>query len=268
MRTLKGLVIGVALLCVFWAVPAHATIDWTDGFEYANDTALGAVWAHSCLGNPGVSSVRLHSGTKSVRLVFNGVAGHDPGAGGCFIDRALPAKSDTLYTRFYIYMENFTVNNVQTKMTFQGQEGAWPSFWWSMNYGSPNLGIQVQGIIFDNGSQDTQSLFGGAIPQNQWACIETRITMSTPGVDNGIVQGWINGAQSINKTTQRMRPATPNQGTLPTAQFGFVRLYTQHGVGVIYYDDYAVSRDARIGCAGSPSGDMQAPRAPSNFNFR
>ena len=43
MQTLKGLVIGVALLGIFWAIPAHATIDWEDGFEYANDAALGTV---------------------------------------------------------------------------------------------------------------------------------------------------------------------------------------------------------------------------------
>ncbi|MBU6482891.1 MAG: hypothetical protein KGS09_20415, partial [Nitrospirae bacterium] len=220
--------------------------------EYADDTAFGAVWAHSCLGNPGISTARPFSGSNSVKLVYKGTVGVDPGAGGCFMDRYLPAKSDTLYTRFYMYMENFTVNSTGTKVAFQGQEGAYPSFWWVMENGVPQLDVAVQGIILDNGAQDTQTVFGGMIPQNQWVCVELRTTMSTPGVDNGIVQQWINGTQTmtINKTNQRMRAATLNQQNSPTAQFQFVRLYTQHGWGTIYYDDYAVSRDARIGCGG------------------
>ena len=245
-------------------VSSHATVDWNEGFEYANDTSFGAVWSHSCLGNPGISTLRPFSGSKSLRLVFNGVAGVDPGAGGCFVDRYLPARSDTLYTRFYMYMENFTVNQTQTKITNSGQEGLYPSFWWSMNFGSPNLGVNVQGIILDNGVQETVNLYGGGIPQNQWACIETRITMSAPGVDNGIVQAWINGAQTLNKTNQRMRAATLNQHNSPTTQFQLVRLYTQSGRGVIYYDNYAVSRDARIGCSGSPppTSDTTPPVPP------
>lgn len=263
----RALIFSLVVTAILSLVPisSHATVDWNDGFEYANDTSLGAVWAHSCLGNPGVSTLRPFSGSKSLRLVFNGVAGVDPGAGGCFIDRYLPAKSDTLYTRFYMYMENFTVNSTQTKVTFHGQDSGYPSFWWSMSFGSTSLGVQVQGIILNNGVLSTENVIGGSIPQNQWVCIETRLTMSTPGVDNGIVQAWINGAQTINKTNQRMRSATLNQQNTPTAGFQVVRLYVQHGRGVIYYDEYAVSRDARIGCSGSPApaSDTTPPTPPT-----
>jgi hypothetical protein len=262
--------IGVVLLSVCWTMPAHATIDWVEGFEYANDAALGAVWSYSCLGNPGVSTLRPRNGTKSLRLVYNGVAGVDPGAGGCFIDRNLAAPGETLYIRYYTYLENFTANSVGTKINFHGNVGFYPSFWWDMT-SSRLLWVAVQGIILDNGTRNTENVYtSGVIPQNQWACVELRETMSTPGVDNGILQAWINGVQVLNKTNQRMRPAT-STGTppaSPTANFTFVRLYTQHGLGVIYYDDYAVSRDARIGCTASPSGDGQAPRAPSDFSFR
>ena len=94
MRTLKGLVIGVALLCVFWTIPAHATVDWEDGFEYANDAALGAVWPHSCLGNPGVSTLRPFSGSKSLRLVFTGHVGIDPNM--LLFQTRLPTTSNSL----------------------------------------------------------------------------------------------------------------------------------------------------------------------------
>ena len=169
MRTLKGLVIGVALLCVFWTIPAHATVDWDESFEYANDTAFGIVWDHSCLGNPGISTTRAHSGTKSVRLRYTGTVGVDPGAGGCFMDRPHTA-SDTLYMRMWMYLDNFQVNAVGTKVQAQGPIGKYPSVWWDMESGNTVLSVVVQGIILANGSQDSQVVFGGgAIPQNQWA---------------------------------------------------------------------------------------------------
>jgi len=246
-------------------ISSHAKVDWNDSFEYANDASLGAVWEYSCLGNPGVSTDRAFSGSKSLKETFRGTAGVDPGAGGCFLNRYLPAASDTMYNRFYMYMQNFTVNSTGTKTTANGPNGFYPSIWWILDFGAPNLGAHVQGIILDNGSQGTQRLPGGNIPQNQWVCVETRATMSSPGVDNGIVQQWINGQPTINKTNQRMRAATLNQKNSPTAQFQVLTLYTQHGVGTIYYDDYAVSRDARIGCSGSPApaSDTTPPTPPS-----
>ena len=40
-------------------------------------------------------------------------------------------------------------------------------------------------------------------------------------------------------------------------------------MGIIYYDDYAVSRDARIGCNGSPAlSDTTPPATPSGFTAR
>ena len=271
-RSKRILFLFLGTMAVMSSLPisSHATVDWNEGFEYANDTAFGAVWDHSCLGNPGISTARAFSGSRSVRLVYRGVADLNPGAGGCFMERYLSAKSDTLYTRFYMYMENFTVDATGTKVTLQGQSSFYPSAWWIMNWGAPNLGVHIQGIIEANGSLNTQLVTGGNIPQNQWACVELRLTMSAPGVDNGIIQQWINGVQTINKTNQRMRAATLNQQNSPTAQFQFVRLYTQHGVGTIYYDDYAVSRDARIGCSGSPppTGDTTPPVPPVGINVR
>ena len=251
-------------------ISSHATVDWNDSFEYANDASLGAVWEASCLGNPGVSTDRAFSGSKSLKETFRGAAGVDPGAGGCFLNRYLPAASDTMYSRFYMYMQNFTVNSTGTKITSHGPNGLYPSFWWLMNFGGAHLDVAVQGIILNNGAQDTENIIGPAIPQNQWVCIETRVTMSSPGVDNGIVQAWINGTQGINKANQRMRAATLNQRNSPTAQFHVVSLYTQHGVGTIYYDDYAVSRDARIGCSGSPApaSDTTPPTPPSGLLVR
>jgi len=253
-------------------ISAHATVDWTEGFEYANQAALEAVWATSCPGNDDIispSTNRAHSGSRSLKETFRGHQGITPGYASCYIDRYLKGSSDTLYTRYYMYMDNFTVDETSTKVALQGEDCCYPSFWWAMLFGNANLTVAVQGIISDNGSIDTQNVYGGAIPQNQWVCIETQLTMSAPGVDNGIVRAWINGTQVINKTNQRMRASSLNQRNSPSAVFRFVRLYTQDGVGSIYYDDYAVSRDARIGCSGSaPTNDTTPPAPPSGLSVR
>ena len=253
------------LLLILLLLPslAHAAVDWDEGFEYANQTALESVWSTSCPGNGTIifpSTTRAHSGSKSLKEHFGG---HD--VWSCFIDRNLSGSSDTLYSRFWMYMDNFTVDPTSTKSTLSGEACCYPSFWWVMKFGSTNLGVDVQGVILDNGAIDTQVVNGGAVPQNQWVCVETRLTMSTPGVDDGIVEQWINGTQTISKTNQRMRGATLNQGNSPTATFRFVRLYTQNGIGDIYYDDYAVSRNARIGCGSgtTPPPDITPPPAIS-----
>ena len=260
MRTLKGLVIGVALLCVFLAMPAHAVIDLQDGFEYANTAALGAVWDYSCLGNPTVSTLRPFSGSKSLRLVYNGHVGIDPGAGGCFIDRAFGALSDTVYFSVQTYQENFTVDSTVTKMIQFGSATSYPNFWWEMLFGGRNLSLAVTSV-----TPTSFNIYGGAIPANQWVCLEGRITMNTPGVANGIVQSWVNGVQQINRTNLLLRNAVLTDGNGPNSKMNRVQLYTQHGLGVIYYDDLKVSRDARIGCTGSQASDIQAPLAPSNL---
>ena len=243
-------------------ISSYATVDWNERFEYASDTEFGTVWSHSCLGNPGISTARPFTGAKSVKEVF---------PGGCYMERDLPVRSNTLYTRFYMYMENFTVDSTGTKITrHEDSVAGYPGFWWGMPYGQPNLSVSVEGIISNSGVLITENIHGGPIPQNQWVCIETRITMSTPGVDNGIVQAWINGTQVMNKTNQRMRSATLNQRNGPNVQIGRAKLYTQLGKGIIYYDDYAVSRDARIGCSGggSTTSDLTPPATPTGATVR
>ena len=264
MRTLKGLVIGVSLLCVFWTMPAHATIDWEDSFEYANSQALYSAWSASCpytSANPAISTDRAFSGSKSVKLTYNGTVGVDPGAGGCFIDRYLNALSDTLYMRVYMWIDPaFQVNYVGTKMINIAHDGHRPNFWWEMLFSQTTLSVVVSSL-----TPPAFNVYGNAIPRGQWACLEGQFTMNTPGVPNGIIRTWVNGAAQINRTDLLLRNATTIDDSGPTSQIHFVRIYTQHGVGLLYYDDFAVSRNARIGCTGSPAGDIQAPRAPSNL---
>ena len=279
-RKNKSLVFSLIVLAVLSLMPraSQAAVDWTDGFEYSSKTAQNAVWPSSCPGDPNFmfsSTERPRSGSRSLKMEY---LGHQaigstpptPGYKSCYMDRYLNGKSDTLYSRWYIYMQNFTVDYIGTKLMRHTPRVDQPGFWWMSFFGNLRLDVSMEGIVNAAGTgTESANLYGGSIPQNQWVCIETRITMSAPGVANGIIQSWVNGAQQINVTNQRMRgtkalfdgSAKYNQ---PTAQFELIRLYIQDGRGVIYLDDYAVSRDARIGCSGSsPAGDTTAPSIPT-----
>ena len=203
---------------------------------------------------------RSHSGSKSIKLVYRGVAGVDPGAGGCSLIRSLAAPSDTVYYRMWIFLDNFIPNSTGTKMFSGHMNSTYPNFWWEM-IGSPNLSMVVSGAA----DPSLGNIFGGPMPQGQWFCMEGRITENTPGVANGVVQSWINGTLQINRTNLLLRNATLSNFNGPNSRIALTNIYVQHGWGTIYYDDYAVSRDARIGCGSVPTGDTTPPTAPSGL---
>ena len=254
-------------------LPSHATVDWTDGFEYSSYFAMNPnPWQSSCPTDDTVlfpTTERKFSGSKSLKMVFRGQQGTStrlatPGYKSCFITRNFNAPSETVFTRWYMYMENFAINNTSTKVTRVEMAGVQPGIWWLFMFGSPVLAASVEGIVNNAGQIATETVYGGTLPQNQWVCVETQQTMSTPGVDNGIVRQWINGTQTLNKTNQRMRSATVVGSNGPNGKFQTIKIYVQDGLGNMYLDDYAVSRDARIGCSGStPSSDTTAPQPPT-----
>ena len=271
MRQWALLISKACLILILMLVPVAAqAVDWTEGFEYANDAAMRAVWSASqtdCTwGGPTPSSTRAHTGAKSDKQTYRGVVGTDVGAGGCYMTRDPTARSEQLYARWWMYLDAFTTGGgVGTKITrHEDTLPGYPGVWWNISVSGYALQAHIEGIILDGGTQDTAVVSGGVIPQNQWVCMETYLAMGTPGVDDGTVRAWINGTQVINKTNQRMRAATLNQQNGPNVKFGRVKLYTQHGLGVIYYDDYAVSRDARIGCPAGGS-DTTAPATPTGW---
>lgn len=259
--------------------PALATVDWTEGFEYAGadnaakKLAMDAVWSTSCPGTSTImwpSTTRAHSGTQSLQKHY---FGHQPNNASCFMDRYLSAVSKTLWVRYWLYMENFTVDYIGTKLAATYSNGqdpsvnGWGTPWFEMMWGTPNLGMNVRPILLYCGqyqptgacstaSIDSENVYGGIVPQNQWVCIEAQLIQADPGVDNGVMRQWINGTQTLNKTTQRMGRT---QDTTLTWQF--IREYVQDGDGEMFVDDWAVSRDARIGCGSTPptAGDTRHP---------
>lgn len=270
------------LLCVLvllFPSLAQAAVDWDDSFEYAGSTiadmnnAMDLVWQTSCAGNSVIIAPTTqalssggpapHSGSKYLMLTYRGAEGVTPGFQSCIKDRNLTtATQSTLYSRFWIYVPaSFQVYDPTTKITLHPMYSgdAYTTMWWTMFQGQSQLSVQVQKVWDPVGSVPiTENITGTFIPRDRWACVETRITYATPGQRNGIVQAWIDGSVSIDRSNVWM-DQTGQQSTMRG-----IRMYTQNGVGKLYYDDYAVSRDARIGCAAAPvQTDTTAPTVPT-----
>ena len=252
----RGLVLSLVATAILSLLPlsSHATVDWNDGFEYTSNTALKAAWFSSCTaalhtGIMETSTARAYRGSRSLKLTYIGL--NPPQT--CFMDRSHPTTG-TIYTRIYVFLDGFRGADVGSKMFFYG-ENKYPNFWTEFIGSANTFMLQMQGAVLTGASSQPKS---GTIPTGRWVCIEQRLTMNTPGVANGIYQTWVDGAQRHNLTNLLIQNASSD------TKLKFTRLYRQHGFGAIYLDDYAISRDARIGCSGStPAGDTSAPQPPT-----
>jgi len=250
----------VTAILSFLPTSSHAAVDWNEGFEYADNTALKATWSSSCTSAQHasvmeISTARRFSGSKSLKLTYIGA---NP-ALTCFIDRYFPV-TETLYTRVYVYLDGFSGNDTGSKMFFVGQGNLYPNFWTLFIHSTNTLSIILQGAVITGSASLLQS---GTIPSGRWVCLEERYTMNTPGVANGIVQTWVDGVQHHNRTDLLLRSSSSS------TKMSYTRLYRQHGLGTIYFDDYAVSRSGRIGCSGSaPASDTTAPQTPAGVTIK
>ncbi len=148
---MRRFVLGL-MLCMFFVVPAYATVDWDEGFEYsggsinAMNNAMDAVWSTSCAGNSVIIAPTTqalsgggpapHGGTKYLMETFRGTEGVTPGFQSCFKDRNLTAPTTgTLYTRFWIYIpSSFQTGTPTTKITLTPAyaSDAFTTVWWAM----------------------------------------------------------------------------------------------------------------------------------------
>jgi hypothetical protein len=209
-----------------------------------------------------ISSERAFHGSKSLKLTY---IGHDP-IKTCFIDQFFGGFSDTIYTRIYMFLDNFAGDGTNTKIWSHSHAGHYPAFWWSITGASNTFQVAIEGTTLGTGA----NIRGGVIPSGRWVCVEARATLGTPGGSDGIVQSWVDGVLQINRMDLPLRRATNViiNGTNtngPDSHLRHSRFYRQWGQGVIYFDRFAASRDGRIGCLGAASTDKTPPAAPSDF---
>ena len=279
MTLLKYLMIGMAWLCALWAVPVYATIDWDDSFEYTSNLTMvvpTGPYDSSCPNtHVGVSDPvtgNPHSGLRSLHLTYP----PPDSEGGCSKNRGHTA-TDVLYQRWWMYVSPgwLGIPDIATKIISNGPSSLYPSIWWTMTaFGSASapltFGGTPQGIYVSPDVYTTVNVYGGTIPRGVYTCVETEMRFNTPGIPNGVLRAWINNTQVINQTNVNWRgpvlaPVCLGCGNnSPTAQMQTMAFYRQHGNGFIDYDDYAISRDARIGCSGTPQPpDTTPPTTPS-----
>lgn len=268
-------VLSLALPVAFLPTRAWAVIDLADGFEYRDNQALVGPWDSSCelapfgAGIMDVSSTRKHAGSKSLKLTFP----PPDSEGGCFMNRYLSAPTDHFYMRVWVFLDNFANDTgVPTKMWLAGKQSTYPNFWGVIPSGGRSWGVAVTNSLDPPGFVGT--IAGGTVPLGQWACLEYRVSMNTPGLPDGVITAWIDGAEVVSRSDLLLRGATDNgQYNTPTSNIAFVQTYRQHGHGIaggttgyIYYDDYAASRDEQIGCGDMPP-DTIAPAPPMGLSI-
>ncbi|KAA3639348.1 MAG: S-layer homology domain-containing protein [Armatimonadetes bacterium] len=104
------------------------------------------------------------------------------------------------------------------------------------------------------------------IPLNEWACVEGRVSMNTPGQPDGELDAWINGDEVLHRNDILYR--TGSQGTVRIRDFMFTVLY---GGPTTPARDTSVSFDGlqvaghRVGCGSTVPGSSFEDTADSPF---
>ena len=246
---------------------AHAAVFWNDELEAG--TPFGTSFSISSGAMAYDTSVKF-SGTSSVRLNYPSSCQTSTTSNQCggSAHRAIP-PTDDLYRRAYFRMSGsgpnptnsgvFEVANAFTKVLRTTSDGI-NRLWWMMGCcGSKNLMITLENTP---PGAATNYYSSATFADNRWYCIETHEKLNTPGVANGIVQAWVDGAQVLNVTNVKYRLAGNNN------RWNSVAIFRQVGAGNIWWDRYAAG-DTRIGCSGSiPQGDSNPPTIPSGVSAR
>ena len=261
-------VLWALMLTGLLATPVHATIFWEEGFEYANLATMANAWdGISCATDTIIAptTTKPRSGAKSLQEHFTGTPPNYEGGGSCYFGGRSFTRTQSMFTRFYMYLTdyagtgNFLVGSPATKMMLQFGNGH-PISAWLIMFGNRTLSFAVQ----HRSGQAENYVTNGSIPQQSWVCVESEMTMNSGyGVRDGILRAWINNAPVLNQTNIPLLESVD----IERPGLSTIRMYTQNGLGRIYYDDMAVG-NSRIGCSGTgptPPGDTTAPATPNNF---
>jgi hypothetical protein len=253
---------------------SYAEIFWQEDFEAP--TNLGN-WDRSSPDMPFVSPSLPYQGSQSLRLDYVGPTG------GGYMDRYHP-NVDEVYTRFYTRTSAFTYEASTGTKRFQqlnlNTPYQYPNFWWENTFGSREMAVIAQ-VVAENCESTGHPAYDSCpyypnvakvlLNDDRWYCIETHLKMNTPGVADGVIELWVDGAKTMAYSGRKFRgPSVSNpNGNSSQTNFGAIRIYRQAGVGTMWYDNFAVG-STRIGCSGSTPAVAapSAPSAPSGVTIR
>lgn len=284
-----GVLAGLLLFC---ADQPQAAVFFDDSFEGATPEASGWTYAQGwCYynvptrSNPcpeiDLSTEVAYAGSKSVKATYKAEwSDPNPQTHDQAINRKFPATTD-IYVRYYYRTNKFTYTAASgTKhIYYKSMANTSPNFFSINWFGSRELGFAGQ-IIAEICPTSGSGPYGScnyypnvaSVPLNDnvWYCIEEHIKMNTPGVDDGVLEIWVNGVRTLGYYSERFRGTQvsgPN-GNSSNAYFDFLQIYKQNGDGLMYYDQFAVG-NTRIGCtAGSAPQDSTPPASPTGLTLR
>lgn len=228
------------------------------------------------------------SGSASLKQTYN-AAWSDPNPQTHTQEIAqLPGVMASAGTHIWVTYRYRTVNFTYTSVSstkqvyYKNSQNTAPTWVSNFFWGERSPGMSVQGLAdlcpTNPGSGVGQScnLYPNMAPSqplqnNVWYCIEEHIKFNTPGVQDGNVEIFTNGVQTLGyynikwlnnvaMPTNASSGGCCNGWNVPTTVIDKVALYKQNGDGIRYFDDFVVS-DTRIGCGATPPPppDTQAP---------
>ena len=89
----------------------------------------------------------------------------------------------------------------------------------------------------------------GFLENNRWYCVKQHAKMNTPGKNDGILRGWIDGQLAFEKTDVRMRD-------MDTLKIETIWLNVYHGGGWTAQSDHHLYID-NVVIARNPIGPLE-----------
>lgn len=282
MRRRHALALFAMALALVLATPATAQTDpdWLDeDFESGVDVFNAGAW-----GMEGLSSGHVGSGLRSI--IPDG--GHWGSSGHWYFDDHGLTDPEALYWRYYLrFPEGFYINppdrgklpgpaNLFTYNCLGGRVSTATDPCWSArmlfsrDYSNNETGNYQDGpsdrtlIGFYTYHLDGPADRGDILTWNEdvallehgpWYCIEGYIDLNTPGQNDGVLQGWVDGEEAFSRSDFQWRRST--EGHLDVKSFWF-DVYYGGGASTrdveVHFDSLALGSQ-RIGCDDSGSWD-------------
>ena len=259
------IIVGLSLLPML----SHGAVFWDDEMDQGNTQFYYA--PHFTGGAYTFDTSVKFSGTGSIRLHYPPAcetAGTTNIACGGELSRGFPPRQE-VYRRVYFRMsgagptvsdsglfETSVVNFTKLlRTTTQGLRRQW----WSMGCCRSKRWLLAEEHVPIGGATNVFSSI--ILADNRWYCLETREKLSTPGVADGIHEGWVDGVQVLDKRNYINRIAGS------TDLWERMAIFRQSGRGNIWWDRYAAG-DTRIGCLGTGSPDTSPPAPPQELIIR
>lgn len=278
---------GLFFLCLFilglvcCLSSAHAIVYWDDDFE----SPLAGRWdylEYAGSNSPSlyldISTDEAHSGTHSLKLVYNPVKEYDDSQNVAIV-RTFQQTDPTIWTRFYYRTNGFHYSPIATNHFYLGDVGV------VALHSSGLQGMTLEVLVGQdcpgsapdcyatwpvNPNQPAAAAVN--LDDNIWHCIETQTTLDKPATltmpaINAVLQLWVDGVSTLVYTNHiRGTSPTGTNGNSSLSAFNSIQILKQAGTGVIYLDQFAVGT-ARIGCTGG-SADTTPPEVPIGLTIR